>query len=171
MDDGFTLPKEYGLAVKDVRRNPVPARLYEDAMRLEPGSKISSQGALVCLSGLKTGRSPKDKRVVGHPQSEKDIWWGSVNIALEPSAFARNRERAQAWLNTRSPLYCLDGFAGWDPAYRLKIRVICSRPYHAAVHAQHADPARRGGAAAFRRARLRDLQRRPVSGQPPHRTA
>jgi phosphoenolpyruvate carboxykinase (ATP) len=25
----------------------------------------------------------------------------------------------------------VDGFAGWDPKYRLKVRVICSRPYHA----------------------------------------
>ena len=122
---------QHGLEVKDVRRNPAPARLYEDAMRLEAESKISSQGALVCLSGLKTGRSPKDKRVVRHPQSEKDIWWGSVNVALEPSAFALNRERARAWLNTRSILYCIDGFVGWDPAYRLKVRVLCSRPYHA----------------------------------------
>jgi ATP-dependent phosphoenolpyruvate carboxykinase len=22
-------------------------------------------------------------------------------------------------------------FAGWDPKYRIKVRVICSRPYHA----------------------------------------
>jgi phosphoenolpyruvate carboxykinase (ATP) len=28
-------------------------------------------------------------------------------------------------------LYCFDGFAGWDPAHRAKIRVICARPYHA----------------------------------------
>ena len=25
----------------------------------------------------------------------------------------------------------LRGFAGWDPKYRIKVRVICSRPYHA----------------------------------------
>src|SRR5262249_61832542 len=28
-------------------------------------------------------------------------------------------------------LYCFDGFAGWDPKYRIKVRVVCSRPYHA----------------------------------------
>ena len=33
---------------------------------------------------------------------------------------------------TRCPkLYVIDGYAGWDPEYRLKIRVVCSRPYHA----------------------------------------
>jgi phosphoenolpyruvate carboxykinase (ATP) len=25
----------------------------------------------------------------------------------------------------------MDGFAGWDPRYRIKVRVICARPYHA----------------------------------------
>ena len=42
-----------------------------------------------------------------------------------------NRERAIDYLNTRERLYCFDGFAGWDPKYRIKVRVICSRPYHA----------------------------------------
>ena len=42
-----------------------------------------------------------------------------------------NRERALDYLNTRERLYCFDGFAGWDPKYRIKVRVICSRPYHA----------------------------------------
>jgi phosphoenolpyruvate carboxykinase (ATP) len=25
----------------------------------------------------------------------------------------------------------LDGYAGWDPEARFKIRVVCARPYHA----------------------------------------
>ena len=36
-----------------------------------------------------------------HPASEKDIWWGPVNIPLDPTAFAINRERARDYLNTR----------------------------------------------------------------------
>ena len=56
---------------------------------------------------------------------------GPVNIPLEPHTFAINRERACDYLNTRERLYCFDGFAGWDPNYQIKVRVICSRPYHA----------------------------------------
>jgi phosphoenolpyruvate carboxykinase (ATP) len=82
-------------------------------------------------SGLKTGRSPKDKRIVKHPNSQAEVWWGSVNIPIEPQTFAINRERARDYLNICDRLYCVDGFAGWDPKYRLKVRVICSRPYHA----------------------------------------
>jgi phosphoenolpyruvate carboxykinase (ATP) len=69
--------------------------------------------------------------VVKHPDSEADVWWGSVNIPLDAKSFAINRERAHDYLNTRDRLYCFDGFAGWDPKYRIKVRVICSRPYHA----------------------------------------
>jgi phosphoenolpyruvate carboxykinase (ATP) len=45
--------------------------------------------------------------------------------------FDINLERAQDYLNTRKKLYCVDAFAGWDPQYRVRVRVICSRPYHA----------------------------------------
>src|SRR6188474_3643344 len=79
----------------------------------------------------KTGRSPKDKRVVEHPDSKNDIWWGPVNIPCDKHTFQINRQRALDYLNTRERLYCFDGFAGWDPRYRIKVRVICSRPYHA----------------------------------------
>ncbi len=122
---------DYELDVADVRRNPSPASLYEDAIRFEQGSKVSNLGALVAYSGAKTGRSPKDKRIVRNPASEKDVWWGSVNTPLEARSFEINRERAKDYLNTRPRLYIIDAFAGWDPEQQLKIRVICSRPYHA----------------------------------------
>jgi phosphoenolpyruvate carboxykinase (ATP) len=54
-----------------------------------------------------------------------------VNIPCDEPTFAVNRQRAIDYLNTRERVYCFDGFAGWDPKYRIKVRVICSRPYHA----------------------------------------
>lgn len=128
--NGFNL-QEHGLTVTEVHRNLPPGALYEHAVRYEKDSHIADNGALVAHSGVKTGRSPKDKRVVKNPESEKEVWWGSVNVPMDPHAFAINRELALDYLNTRDRLYCLDGFAGWDPKYRVKIRVICSRPYHA----------------------------------------
>jgi len=70
----------------------------------------------------------KDKRVVEHPDSKSDIWWGPVNIPCDEHTFRVNRQRALDYLNTQERLYCFDGFAGWDPKYRIKVRVICSRP-------------------------------------------
>jgi phosphoenolpyruvate carboxykinase (ATP) len=123
--------KAHELTVADIHRNLPPGALYEHAIRHEKRASIAANGALVAYSGAKTGRSPKDKRVVKAPASEKDVWWGSVNIPMEPSVFAISRERARDYLNTCDRLYCVDGYAGWDPRHRIKIRVICSRPYHA----------------------------------------
>ena len=127
---GFSL-EPHGITVADVRRNLPPPTLYEEAIRHDPRTWIADSGALVAYSGEKTGRSPKDKRIVRRPASEDDVWWGPVNIPLEPRSFEINRERAKDYLNTRDRLYCVDGFAGWDPNHRIKVRVICARPYHA----------------------------------------
>src|SRR5580765_4507718 len=123
--------ENHGLTVAEVYRNLSPSSLYEHAIRFEKDASIAENGALVAYSGSKTGRSPKDKRVVKHPNSEKNVWWGPVNIPLDEHTFEINRQRALDYLNTRERLYCFDGFAGWDPKYRIKVRVICSRPYHA----------------------------------------
>ncbi|KAJ9210102.1 hypothetical protein DTO166G4_8292 [Paecilomyces variotii] len=42
-----------------------------------------------------------------------------------------NRERAVDYLNTRNRIYVIDGFAGWDERYRINVRVVCARAYHA----------------------------------------
>ena len=122
---------EYGIDIDNVERNTSPASLYQQAFQLDKGASLSSTGALIAYSGDKTGRSPKDKRIIMHSDSADDVWWGPVNISLEESAFCVNRERAIDYLNTREKLYCVDAFAGWDPKYRIKVRVICARPYHA----------------------------------------
>lgn len=121
---------EHGIHVRQIHRNLSPSSLYEEAIRHEPGTTISDTGALIAYSGEKTGRSPRDKRVVRHGASQNDVWWGPVNYPLDELTFFINRERAIDYLNTRPRLYCVDGFAGWDPRYRLKVRAICARPYH-----------------------------------------
>src|SRR6266481_2609357 len=126
----FTL-EQHGLTVSEVHRNLPPSSLYEHAIRFEKDASIAENGALVAYSGIKTGRSPKDKCVVERPESKSDIWWGPVNIPCDERTFQINRQRALDYLNTRERLYCFDGFAGWDPKHRIKVRVICSRPYHA----------------------------------------
>jgi len=65
-----------------IQWNPSVAQLYEDALKYESGSAISSTGALVTASGNKTGRSPKDKRIVDEPGSTNDIWVNNIHILL-----------------------------------------------------------------------------------------
>lgn len=114
-----------------VLRNLAPSELYTEAIQYEVDSAIADSGALISYSGNKTGRSPSDKRVVQHPESQENVWWGNVNIPIDENTFEINRERAVDYLNICERVYVVDAFAGWDPNNRLKIRVICSRPYHA----------------------------------------
>jgi phosphoenolpyruvate carboxykinase (ATP) len=139
----MSVTKTDDITVDQLVRNAAPARLYEYAIR-EEGSKVGPRGELVAFSGKKTGRSPLDKRIVisketltpADPQSHsvkscKGIWWGEVNKALSADSFEQNKDRALTYLNRQERLFVVDGFAGWDPRYRLKVRVYCRRAYHA----------------------------------------
>src|SRR3954464_5170462 len=91
--------KTYGITVNDVRRNLAPAQLYAEALQADRDAAIADSGALIAYSGSKTGRSPKDKRVVQHPDSEQEVWWGPVNMPVDKSVFDINLERAKDYLN------------------------------------------------------------------------
>ena len=121
----------YGIHCQTILRNASPAILYEEALLYETDSAVSDTGALIVSSSEKTGRSPKDKRIVTTPEFIDDIWWGDVNIGIDEDTFLIVRERAIDYLNICDRLYITDGFAGWDPKYRIKVRVVASRPYHA----------------------------------------
>jgi len=105
--------------------------LVEAALQRESGSYLTDTGALSVRSGAKTGRSPKDKRLVAEPSSQDNVWWGPVNIQMSHDAFMINRERAIDYINTRDRIYVVDGYAGWDAKYRIGVRVVCCRAYHA----------------------------------------
>ncbi len=129
MTDRFDLAA-YGIKVASIERNLSPPLLYERGL-IDEGAQLTAAGAIAANSGEKTGRSPKDKRIVRERSSERDVWWGEVNIELAPKSFAQVRDLAIEQLNTESRLYVFDGFAGWDPAHQIKVRVICTRAYHA----------------------------------------
>jgi phosphoenolpyruvate carboxykinase (ATP) len=129
MARGFDL-SAYGIGAPDVLYNPSLGLLYEDGVVCD-GEWITSSGALATNSGDRTSRSPRDKRLVATADGESDIDWGSVNIRLTDQSFESLRRQAVDYFNTCGRLYVIDGFAGWDPAHRIKIRVLCSRPYHA----------------------------------------
>ncbi|KAL6220227.1 hypothetical protein ACLB2K_007983 [Fragaria x ananassa] len=112
--------------------NLSPAELYEQAIKYEKGSFITSTGALATLSGAKTGRSPRDKRVVKDETTEKELWWGrgSPNIEMDEHTFMVNRERAVDYLNSLDKVFVNDQFLNWDPENRIKVRIVSARAYH-----------------------------------------
>ncbi|CAK9157912.1 unnamed protein product [Ilex paraguariensis] len=89
-----------GLKFTHILYNLSPAELYEQAIKYEKGSFITSGGALATLSGAKTGRSPRDKRVVKDESTADELWWGkgSPNIEMDEHTFLVNRERAVDYL-------------------------------------------------------------------------
>lgn len=121
---------QYGIDVEKIHRNSSVPVLYEIGLRNEAGTAISDVGALMVYSGEKTGRSPKDKRIVRNPESENNIDWGPINIGLDEHTYFVNRERAIDYLNLCERLFVVDAFAGWDPKYRIKVRIVCTRAYH-----------------------------------------
>ena len=160
---------QHGLTVDEVHHNLPPSALYEHAIRYEKDASIAENGALVAYSGEKTGRSPKDKRVVEQPASENDVWWGPVNIPLDaahvpdqPRARDRLPQHARAALLLRRLRRLGPEVSHQGPRHLL---AAVSR----AVHAHHAHPADDARSSRLRRARLRHLQRRRVPREPPHR--
>ncbi|MDO4182463.1 MAG: phosphoenolpyruvate carboxykinase (ATP) [Coriobacteriia bacterium] len=105
-----------------VYRNLNAAQLTEKALLREEG-KLSSTGALVVTTGAYTGRSPKDKFIVDTPGVHDEIAWGSVNMPISREKFDAIRDKVANYLNGRD-VFIFDGFAGADPAYTQKFRVI-----------------------------------------------
>ena len=114
------------------------AELYEFGIsRFNPAdpdtrlSVISTTGAYCAYSGERTGRSPKDKRVVLDSKTKDQIWWGEVNIPIPPETIRVIEDLAVEYLNNRRRVFITDGYLGWDPRYRLKCRILTTRSYHA----------------------------------------
>ena len=101
------------------------------ALKLEKDSELTDRGALSVRSYAKTGRSATDKRVVDTDCVRDAVDWGKVNIKLPEASFQKCKAQALAFLDTKEHLFVVDCFAGHDPRYRLKVRIITTRPYHA----------------------------------------
>lgn len=132
----FTTPtfttSDSSLKFTHILYNLSPAELYEQAIKYEKGSFITSSGALATLSGAKTGRSPRDKRVVKDEITADELWWGkgSPNIEMDEQTFLVNRERAVDYLCSLDKVFVNDQFVNWDPNHRIKVRIVSARAYH-----------------------------------------
>ncbi|MDE6325644.1 MAG: phosphoenolpyruvate carboxykinase (ATP), partial [Duncaniella sp.] len=72
---------QYGIANAKVIHNPSYEQLFKDEP--EPGlqgyekGQLTELGAVNVMTGIYTGRSPKDKFFVKDATSENSIWWTS----------------------------------------------------------------------------------------------
>ena len=119
----------HGLAnVGTVHWNLAVPALYEQSM-LRHEAKLADRGALAVFTGQHTGRSPQDRFIVREPSTESDIWWGNVNRPISVEHFDRVFAKVQAYLQGRDA-FVQDCYAGADPEYRLKVRVVTEFAWH-----------------------------------------
>jgi len=125
------------LCPRTILRNPSVDTIYNIALSTDPGNPhtmkttVSSKGALVAYSHRGTGRIPACKRIVDEDYSRGDIWWGKINMRLPEKSFRIQRQTAIDYINSRPTMFVIDGYGGHHETNRYKVRVFCTRPYHA----------------------------------------
>ena len=125
--------EEHGIVgVKEVVYNPSYDDLYNeetksDLQGYEKG-KVTELGAVNVMTGIYTGRSPKDKYIVEDENSENTVWWTSPeykndNHKASKEAWNACKEIAKKELSNKK-LYIVDGFAGANKNTRMAVRFI-----------------------------------------------
>ena len=112
-----------------VHRNLSTPQLVETAIARGEAS-LAANGALVALTGARTGRSPRDKFTVEDAETKDRVDWGKVNQPFPPDKFQALLDRVVQHMAERD-LYVMDLYAGADRAYRLPIQIICEYAWHA----------------------------------------
>jgi phosphoenolpyruvate carboxykinase (ATP) len=85
-------------------------------------------GAINVMTGVYTGRSPKDKFIVDDETSHNTVWWTTPeykndNKPATKEAWAAVKEIAKKELSDKK-LYVVDGFCGANKDTRMKVRFI-----------------------------------------------
>ena len=90
--------------------------------------QVTELGAVNVMTGVYTGRSPKDKFIVKDATSENTVWWTSEeykndNKPVTTEAWNVLKSIATKELSGKK-LYVVDAFCGANPTTRLKVRFI-----------------------------------------------
>ena len=102
--------------------------LYQRAIA-DGEAELADGGALVCNTGVHTGRSASDKFIVLEADSEGKVDWGSTNKSITPDEFDAILQRQLTYYQGRD-LYVQDLWAGADPDHRLGVRVVTEHAWH-----------------------------------------
>ena len=124
---------KYGITdVKEIVYNPSYEKLFEEEMdpSLEGFDKgqLTELGAVNVMTGIYTGRSPKDKFIVMDDTSKDTVWWTTDeykndNHPASQEAWAACKKLAIDELSGKK-LYVVDGFCGANKETRLAVRFI-----------------------------------------------
>ncbi|WP_109806609.1 phosphoenolpyruvate carboxykinase [Sphingosinithalassobacter portus] len=105
------------------------APLVEKAVSRGEGM-LAKDGPLVVTTGKHTGRSASDKFIVRDAETEDSVWWGKVNKAMAPDAFAALKADFLAALKDKDALFVQDLYGGSQPEHRVRVRIINELAWH-----------------------------------------
>ena len=121
--------EKYGITgATEVVYNPSYEELFEEEMK--PGltgydkGQLTELGAVNVMTGVYTGRSPKDKFIVVDENSKDTVWWTTDaykndNHPASPETWAAVLDLAKKELSNKK-LYVVDGFCGANKDTRMK---------------------------------------------------
>ncbi|MCI9167365.1 MAG: phosphoenolpyruvate carboxykinase (ATP) [Dorea sp.] len=124
---------KYGITgTTEIVHNPSYEMLFEEETK--PGLKgyekgqVSELGAVNVMTGIYTGRSPKDKFIVMDDNSKDTVWWTSDeykndNHPLSEESWAVVKDLALKELSGKR-LFVVDAFCGTNADTRMAIRFI-----------------------------------------------
>ena len=124
---------KYGITGSTViAHNPSYEQLFEEETK--PGlegfevGQVTELGAVNVMTGIFTGRSPKDKYIVDDAQSHNNVWWTTEeykndNHPMSEEVWAKVKDIAIKELCNKQ-LYVVDAFCGANEATRLAVRFI-----------------------------------------------
>ena len=124
---------KYGITgTTELVRNPSYELLFEEETKdgltgYEVG-QVTELGAVNVMTGIYTGRSPKDKYIVMDENSKNTVWWTSDefkndNHPMSESTWAAVKDMAVKELCDKK-LYVMDVFCGANHDTRMNIRFI-----------------------------------------------
>ena len=123
---------KYGIVGAEIVYNPSYEELFEAEMdpSLEGYEKgqLTELGAVNVMTGIYTGRSPKDKFIVMDENSKDTVWWTSDefkndNHPMSESTWSVVKDLAMKELSGKK-LYVVDAFCGANADTRMNVRFI-----------------------------------------------
>ena len=123
----------YGIKdVKEIYYNPSYEDLFKDEMNpaltgFDKGV-LTELGAVNVMTGIYTGRSPKDKYIVMDKNSKDTVWWNTPvypndNHEMSEKVWEEVRNLAKKELSGKN-LYVVDAFCGANKDTRMAVRFI-----------------------------------------------
>ena len=110
-----------------VHANNHTAELVEMSLARKE-TTTTRDGALVATTGAFTGRSPKDKYIVGDPTTDERVWWDN-NARMDKDKFDLLLADLAEYAKDKE-LFVQQLHIGADPSHRLEVSVVSESAWH-----------------------------------------